>query len=233
VYRLLAGRSALTAGRRVLAAAAGGYLGLNAAALACAIELGIQPDLFHNAQGTPLYSPYHLSQTIPAMLLAHLTVAGLVEGALTAGVLAYLQRANLPLLRVNHPGLSATGPSPRVRPVRVAVGAVAMMVLLTPLGLLAPGSAFGEDAPDSLNLQKLHLSAVPSGLARYNGFWHAAIFRGYDFGHDAHPALGYLLSALVGIAAIALVVFAVAFLVQRFGRRPGATSSERFAGTRL
>ena len=39
------------------------------------------------------------------MALAHLIVAGVVELALTAGVIAYLQRANLPLLRINHPGV--------------------------------------------------------------------------------------------------------------------------------
>ena len=33
------------------------------------------------------------------------TVAGAVEFALTAGVIAYLQRANLPVLRINHPGV--------------------------------------------------------------------------------------------------------------------------------
>ena len=62
----------------------------------------LQPALFHRADGTPLYAPFHLAQTIPAMALAHLTVAGAVEFALTAGVVAYLQRANLPLLRINH-----------------------------------------------------------------------------------------------------------------------------------
>ena len=150
VYRLIAGRSVLTSGRRVVAAGIGGYVGLNTAALAAGIELGIQPDLFHNAQGAPLYSPYHLSQAVPAMLLAHLAVAGVVEAALTAGVLAYLQRANLALLRVNHPNLAVDGAgrvagAPRFKPVRLALAAIAVMVLLTPLGLLAPGTAFGEN----------------------------------------------------------------------------------------
>ena len=72
-----------------------------------AVEFGVQPTLFHSANGTPLYAPFHLAQTIPAMLLAHLTVAGGVEFALTAGVVAYLQRANLPLLRINHRGATA------------------------------------------------------------------------------------------------------------------------------
>ena len=93
----------------MLAAGAAAYVGLNAAALCAAIEFGLQPDLFHTANGTPLYAPFHLSQTIPAMAIAHLTIAGFVEFALTAGVVAYLQRAQLPLLRINHPGVPDTG----------------------------------------------------------------------------------------------------------------------------
>lgn len=223
VYRLIAGRAALTAGRRVVAAAIAGYVGINVSALACAIELGIQPTLFHNAQGAPLYSPYHLSQTIPAMMLAHLAVAGLVEAALTAGVIGYLQRANLPLLRINHPAVPLAGTvrmprASRLKPIRLALATVLLMALLTPLGLLAPGGAFGEDSADTLDLKQTHLSAVPSGLQKYNGFWHHAMFSGYDFGHDRHPVIGYLLSALVGIAAIAVVVFGVSYLAVRIAR---------------
>ena len=43
------------------------------------------------------------------------------------------------------------------------------MVVLTPLGLLAPGGAFGEDAPQHLDLQKYDLDAVPNGLRHYAG----------------------------------------------------------------
>ena len=103
---MLAGR--VVADRRLgapLAAGVGAYVGINAAALCAAIEFGLQPDLFYKttANGaTPLYAPFHLSQTIPAMLGAHLLVAGVVEFVLTVGVIAYLQRANLPILRINH-----------------------------------------------------------------------------------------------------------------------------------
>src|SRR5215470_1285714 len=60
VYRLLTRNTALTSGRRVWAGAVGAYLGLNASALAAAVEFGVQPELFHKADGTPLYSPFHL-----------------------------------------------------------------------------------------------------------------------------------------------------------------------------
>src|SRR5262245_58691751 len=180
VYRVLAGRVALTARRRAVAAGVAGYVGLNAAAVCAAVELGVQPSLFHRADGTPLYAPFHLAQTLPAMALAHLTVAGAVELALTAGVVAYLQWANLPLLRINHRGIPDADGGPAAGPVAdsaprrwrgVAIG-LAAMVLLTPLGLLAPGGAFGEDSPADLDLRRYHLDAVPSGLRHYAGFWH-------------------------------------------------------------
>src|SRR4029079_7487421 len=53
IYKLLAGRAPLTAPRRAVAAGVGGYVGLNVAALAAAIEFGVQPSLFSTSNGTP------------------------------------------------------------------------------------------------------------------------------------------------------------------------------------
>src|SRR5262245_61764243 len=61
VYRLVAGRAALTSPRRAVAAGVGAYVGLNAAAVSAAVELGVQPSLFHRADGTPLYAPFSLT----------------------------------------------------------------------------------------------------------------------------------------------------------------------------
>jgi len=225
VYRLIAGRAPLTSRRRVLAAGIGGYVGINAAAFAAAIELGIQPGLFHTASGAPLYSPYHLSQTIPAMMLAHLTVAGAAEAILSAGVLGYLARADVRRLVPNHPGIAITadgvepaGPA-RLSPGRVAVGFIGLMVVLTPLGLLAPGGAFGESSPADLDLKKLGLQAVPEGLNRYNGFWSHTLLGGYGFADGQNADLGYWVSAVVGIAVIGLAIFAIGKLVARFAHR--------------
>jgi cobalt/nickel transport system permease protein len=217
-YRLAARNLSLASPRRALVAGLAAYVGLNVAALCAAIEFGLQPALFHTANGTPLYAPFHLTQTIPAMALAHLTVAGLVEFTLTAGVIAYLQRANLPMLRINHRS-TAERDADLVAPTRlgwkwgfVALGATAF---LAPLGLLARGGAFGESKPDGLDLQRYHLQAVPNGLAKYAGFWHHAIFSGYDFKHDQHPALGYIVSAFVGMAVIAIAILGAFALLRR------------------
>jgi cobalt/nickel transport system permease protein len=222
VYRALSRNVSLTSPRRPFAAGLGAYIGLNAAALCAAVELGMQPSLFHSPNGTPLYAPFHLSQTIPTMALAHLTVAGMVELALTAGAVAYLQRANLPLLRINHgtvPDTEAERRPPQRIGWRWAVAGLGTMVALAPLGLIAPGGAFGEDAPANLDLAKYHLNTVPNGLRHYAGFWHNALFNGYGFSHDRHPTVAYLVSALVGIAVIAAVLF-VAIGVMRLVR-PG------------
>jgi cobalt/nickel transport system permease protein len=231
IYRLISGNTNLTSPRRAVAGFIGGYVGLNAAALCAGIELGIQPTLFHDAHGAPLYSPYHLSQAVPAMLLAHLLVAGVAEGIITAAVVTYLQRANLPLLQVNHPGVpvdaeAAAAEAPRrrrLRPTVVAGAVMALLVVLTPLGLLAPGGAFGEDAPPDLDLKKLGLSTVPEGLNKYNGIWHNAIFSGYDFAGDSHPTLGYIISAVVGILVVGLVVFAITKLIALLAKRSDTT----------
>jgi len=228
VYRLLTRNAALTSARRALAAGLAGYIGLNVAAQCAALEFGLQPELFHRADGTPLYAPFHLSQTVPAMALAHLTVAGLVEFAVTAGVVAYLQRANLPLLRVNHqavPETEADALPPRRLGWRWALVGLGVLVVLTPLGLLAPGGAFGEDAPGHLNLARYGLRAVPAGLNEYNSFWSRAVLGGYGFNSGDHPVVGYLVSAVVGIAVVALVVLGL-FGLTRLLRR-GDDDAER------
>ena len=231
VYVLLSRGSSLTSRRRAISAGVAAYVGLNAAALCAAIEFGLQPTLFHTANGTPLYAPFHLSQTIPAMALAHLTVAGTIEAVLTAGVITYLQRANVPMLRINHPRPADTDAEPAPAPRtgwRWALVGLGVMIVLTPLGLLAPGGAFGEDAPQHLDLQQYGLDAVPNGLRHYAGFWHNALFDGYDFTNDSHPVLGYLVSAVVGIAMIGAAVVAFSALVRRSRRgRPRADEELR------
>jgi cobalt/nickel transport system permease protein len=222
VYRLVAGRAPLTAGRRALAAGIAAFVGINAAALLTAIEFGIQPELFTAADGTPLYSPFHLSQAIPAMVFAHITVAGPIEFALTAGIVRYLQRTNVAILRINHDALEGSaGAGPRLRPILLGLAAI---VALTPLGLLATGTAFGEDAPDELSLSKYDLSTVPDGLQRYSDFWSHSVLGDYGFASGQHPVAGYLLSAVIGIALIAAIVTGILMVVRRLSARTAGTA---------
>lgn len=93
-YRVIAARAPLLSARRVWAAGIGAFMGITAAGLLVGLELGLQPLLF-SENGHALYSPYGLSEAIPAMLLSHVLGASIVEGLVTALGVAYLQK--------NHP----------------------------------------------------------------------------------------------------------------------------------
>jgi cobalt/nickel transport system permease protein len=223
VYRAIAANTSLTSGKRALAGGIGGYVGINAAALCAAIEFGIQPNLFHTAAGAPLYAPFHLAQTIPAMMFAHLTVAGFAEFGATLGIIAYLQRANLPLLRVNHANVPVTDEELVKKRLawRWALVGLGLMIVLTPIGLLAPGGAFGEDSPGDLDLAKYHLSAVPEGLNRFSSVWSHTLLGGYGFEDGQHPVIGYLVSAFVGILFISVFVFGFIWVIRLVTGRKG------------
>lgn len=72
------------------AAFVAGYVGLNAAAFFTALEFGLQPLIAMGADETPLYSPYPLKVALPAMMLEHLFLFGIVEGGITGWVYLYL-----------------------------------------------------------------------------------------------------------------------------------------------
>jgi len=74
---------------RIIASFFGGYIGIVVAALTVAVLLGIQPILFKDSSGNPLYNPYPLRVTLPVMGLTHLLI-GLVEGFFTAGVQEFI-----------------------------------------------------------------------------------------------------------------------------------------------
>jgi cobalt/nickel transport system permease protein len=98
IYRWISGKAAATARRRWIAAAVGAYLGLNLAALATAVLLGLQPLLARGPDGRPLYFPYPLEVAMPVMALQHLLLFGFIEAAITALLVAYFQRTDPSLL---------------------------------------------------------------------------------------------------------------------------------------
>ncbi|KHO61371.1 MULTISPECIES: PDGLE domain-containing protein [Thermoanaerobacter] len=83
--------------------------------------------------------------------------------------------------------------------------AAIVIILLTPLGLLAPGSAWGEWGLDEI---KSMIGYIPEGMNRFSEVI-KAILPDYSIpGFDANffqQALGYIFSAVVGIAAIVLI----------------------------
>ena len=220
VYQGVAGKSALTDKRRVVAAALAGYLAINVAAFITAVEFGVQPLWFTDAAGTPLYAPYGLDIAIPAMMIGHLTIAGLAELIVTAGVVAYLQRSDLSLLAFSTPTPSPTASGNGGSSRRLWLIIAALMVL-TPLGLLAAGTAWGEwSAQDLVNGTGTTpaLTQAPTGLARLAEFWSAPL-ADYNLPFVANEQFAYILSAMLGIGTIILVFVLVGIISTRMRKR--------------
>ena len=177
--------------------ALGSYIGINAAALCAAIEFGIQPLLFKNAAGQPLYSPYPLSVSIPAMTLPHLLVAGVVELLFTVAIFAFIKKVS--------PGTIYERAKEKGKAVYALIAA---LILLTPLGLLATGTAWGEWGADEIKEVVSNGSAlgfIPEGMK--NGIRFESIMPDYSVA-GIPEAVGYILSAIAGVA-ILLILFKI------------------------
>ncbi len=72
IYKVISSDSDALSPRRTVGAVIGSYLGIVTAAACAGIELGLQPVLFHSANGTPLYAPYTIGVSLPAMFVRSL-----------------------------------------------------------------------------------------------------------------------------------------------------------------
>ncbi len=163
----------------------GSYVGINVAAFLTAIELGIQP-IIATQGGEPLYNPYGLAVTIPAMMVTHLTIAGAVEVFFTYVIYRFVKQV-APQELYTPTSVNTTYFVKKIRYVLLA------LVVLSPLGLLAEGTAFGEWSADELAEM---MPNVPAGIE--NGFSFEALFSDYTI-PGTNIAVGYILSAITAL----------------------------------
>jgi cobalt/nickel transport system permease protein len=231
-YRALAGRSPIASFRRVVAAGLAGYVAINVSALLAAIEFGIQPLLFRDAMGTPLYCPYPLNVSIPAMMIGHLTIAGMAELIVSAGLVALLQQSDPSLLKATAgaaAALNEIGPGRATRRLHSLWAGLCTLMILTPLGILAVGTAWGEwIASDFSNpairqqiagasLQQPAPEHAPKGLEQLSQVWTA------PFSHYAPPYIrsatfGYFLSAMFGAGLVILACASMGQFMRGLGQ---------------
>jgi cobalt/nickel transport system permease protein len=209
VYQAISRNQPINSRRRVAGAAFGGWIGLTVAAFIAAVEFGVQPILWHAADGTPLYAPYPLSVSIPAMVLPHALIASVIEGLVTALVVAYLMRANQSALQMAAESAIDGQVSSFAKWRSLWIGLLAL-ILLAPIGLLAPGTAWGEWGAGELS--SLGLSFVPQGLQKLSGVWTSPL-PDYTVPALGNADLGYVLSALVGVLCVVVVVWLFSFLL--------------------
>jgi cobalt/nickel transport system permease protein len=70
---------------------AAGWLSVNASALLMALALGLQPMIAHTQEGHPLFFPFGLSVTLPAVMIPHALI-GVGEGILTLLMWRFVER---------------------------------------------------------------------------------------------------------------------------------------------
>jgi cobalt/nickel transport system permease protein len=209
LYRLIAGADP-GSGRRVMASGIAAYVAIVAGAISAGVEFGIQPLIAHTASGQPLYAPYPLRVAVPAMAIEHLLFFGWVEALATMGAVAALSRQDSALLEMR----------PASRPLTWLWATLGVLVLLTPIGVLAPGTAWGEWSAEEL---KANLGFVPQGLERTGTLWTAAI-PGYAPAFIRNPMVGYLVAAIVGCGLAVSAAWVVARLLAR-GRGDGPSGT--------
>lgn len=172
------------------------YVGLNAAAFCAAVELGLQPLLFKDPTGHPLYCPYPLNISVPAMLSVHALIA-ILEGAVTVGIYSYIKKVSPATIETRtFVGEAKENNKFLMKSLFAIIGA---MVVLTPVGLLASGSAWGEWGSDEL---KSMVGYVPKGMS--HGSIYHAVGDGYGFS-GMGDVTGYLLSAFIGVILLVLI----------------------------
>ena len=173
-----------------------------------AVEFGIQPLLFTDSMGNALYCPYDLSVAIPAMMIPHLAVAGLIEAAFTTAVYAFVDRTAPDLIYDN----IRSGKTPKGVSHIPVFALMAVMIALTPLGLLAAGTAWGEWGAEEIAevvTNGTPLGYTPQGLL--NG-WSLNVPLP-DYALEGMPeAAAYILSAVIG-ASLLIILFKLFSLI--------------------
>ncbi|MBE0699922.1 MAG: cobalt transporter CbiM [Anaerolineaceae bacterium] len=219
IYQFFSRNQPINSKRRLVGAFLGGWVGLTLAALFTGIEFGIQPLLFKAVDGTPLYAPYPLAIALPAMVIPHALVASVIEGLVTVLVLVYLQRSNPAVLEMAEKPVLATATSGPAKLGWLWIGLI-VLIIISPVGLLAPGTAWGEWGTEELS--SMGLAFIPQGMEKLSTLWGAPL-ADYDLPGLGNANMGYILSAAVGILVVLVVVWLFGTLLTR---RPVKTAKE-------
>ena len=196
----------------IVSVAIGSYFGINAASLMAAIEFGVQPYLFKDAAGQAMYCPYGLNVSIPAMMIAHLTVAGLAEVIYTVLVYSFLKKASNQKFYLEKDfsrSAKEIGDDSVKEKKDFSWILLLVLMILTPLGLLAEGTAWGEWGADEI--AATGVGFTPKGMTEGINF--EAMIPDYSMAGLPDIA-AYILSAIIGVA-LTVVIFKLISLTHK------------------
>ncbi|GFR35882.1 hypothetical protein TCEA9_16940 [Thermobrachium celere] len=124
------------------------------------------------------------------MMLSHLLVAGVIEGAVS--LLIYKAAKQIDLVKIYEDDEKTKGMN------KVYIF-IAILIALSPLGLIAQGTAWGEWGLDEI---KEIAGFVPKGMEKGLNF--EAIMPDYTVS-GVNEVLGYIISAILGVMIIILL----------------------------
>jgi len=160
------------------------------ASLFVAVLLGIQPSIASDAAGHPLYFPFGLKVSIPALVGTHMLFFGVVEGLFTMVSVTYIKRV--------YPTQVTIIPKKNSKKdIFIFLMVLVVIIGLVPLGLLTANPAWGEW---DLGFFAQKLGAVPLGLQKLSDIYFAPL-ADYSF-KSLNAVSGYYISAFIGILAI-------------------------------
>lgn len=101
--------------------------------------------------------------------------------------------------------------------------ALAVLIILSPLGLIIPeyfkaDGAWGEWGPDEMRILSGY---IPKGLGKLSSLWNAPLpdytFKGWENKGPARMSLAYVVSAVTGVIAVIIVMFFVGKILSKKG----------------
>jgi len=202
IYKFIKDRTSSKKGEYI-GMAIGSYFGIVLASLCAAIEFGLQPLLFKTAAGQPLYCPYPLAVSIPAMVIPHMVVVGFIEALFTVYIFSFVKRVS--------PDMVFEGDKKKTKSI---LGLVAALICLSPIGLLATGTAWGEWGADEIAAVVNggnSLGYTPPGMT--SGLNYSALLSDYSVS-GLPDFVGYIISALLGVAVL-IIVFKIISSVKK------------------
>ncbi len=172
-----------------------GWSSIVFAAISTSFFLGIQPILAKDALGYPLYFPFDLHITFPAIVLTHILFLGLVEGIFTVLAIKTIKNIN--------PEFEKKYRIDKILPKKIFI-VLSILILLIPLGLLSNSPAWGEWAqPYFKNI----LGFVPNGIHNFSNFYLAPL-TDYNL-NNFNTVFGYYISAILGSVLIFLIFYII------------------------
>jgi|GEM_PF-284672 len=179
-----------------------GWMSIVMSSVVVAIVLGIEPYIAKNIHGVPVYFPYGLKITLPAIVGSHMLFFGMVEGVFTLFGVSYFKK----YFDIGQ-GYNTIGIKKETNDILLFFSVILLIMLLVPLGIITENPAWGEW---NLGFFNKNLGFIPQGIKHFSTLYSA-------------PLSGYVLPGISAVASYylsaILAFFMTTFISYLFARK--------------